>query len=419
MMTRTFTLVLVLATGCAAPAFGPESRSAADRHANVSISHLPTTLWTVTEGVHDDAASNPPDGHAQTQSLTWLLHVVITSKESVPLAIDRVDVEFTRGGQPLWAESYPRPYLQRLEWIKGEYDMTPEYYITRVRHGAEEPGTPDVPASGSVSWVRLPFARPWFARADRVEFRFRFMDPQGQASTASRAIAISDYTQKTKFRLPFTGTWAVNVGNDLSTGHRRSGLNGLTSYGWDFVKLGPNGMPYKTDGKTPEDFYTHGEPVLAAADGTVVDMRNDIAAFAVGASPDADQLRKDGDQFSGNLVTLDHGAGEYTLTCHMLAGSVPVKVGDRVRAGQMLGKVGNSGFSGVPHIHFNLITGPKWLQAKGLPALFSDFERIRTGAPPQEIALGNPISGWMIRPAAQESVGVRRRDDEEERWPLR
>lgn len=91
------------------------------------------------------------------------------------------------------------------------------------------------------------------------------------------------------------------VGNDLSTGHRRSGLNSLTSYGWDFVKLGLSGMPYKTDGKTPEDFYTQGERVL--------------------------------------------------------------------RARQMLGKVGNSGFSGVPHIHFNLITGPKWLQAKGLPAL--------------------------------------------------
>jgi hypothetical protein len=62
MMTRIFTLVLVLAaSGCAAPVSGPESRAAGDRHANVSISHLPMTLWTVTEGVHADAASNPPD----------------------------------------------------------------------------------------------------------------------------------------------------------------------------------------------------------------------------------------------------------------------------------------------------------------------------------------------------------------------
>jgi Peptidase family M23 len=376
----------------------PESASAAiDRIANVAISHLPSPMWTVTEGVYEDAASNPSDGYANTQSLTWLLHLILTSKESTPLAIDSVDAAFTRGGQPLWTETYSRSYLERLEWIKGEFDMTPEYYITRVLHGKEEPGTPDVPANGVLSWVRIPFARPWFARADRVEFRFSFKDGQGTRSKASYAIPIGEYTQKTTFRLPFTGTWAVNAGNDLSTGHRRTGLNGLTSYGWDFVKLGPNGMPFRTNGATPEDFYTFGEPALAAAAGTVVEMRNDIGPYGVGKAPAADVLRNDGDIFAGNLVTIDHGNGEYTLTCHMLAGSVTVKVGDQVQAGQSLGKVGTSGFAGVPHIHFNLITGPKWLQAKGLPSMFSNFERIRTGAPPLKIARGDPISGWLVR----------------------
>lgn len=390
---------LVVALAACGSGTPPSGAQPADRAANVSITHLPSPLWTVTEGAYVAAASNPLDGHASTQNLTWLLHLVLKSKESVPLAIDRIEVTFTRGGQPVWTEAYARTYLQRLEWIKGAFDMTPEYYITRVLHGKEEPGSPDVPANGAMSWVRIPFARPWFARADRVELRFHFKDLQGQSSTASHAIAIGDYQQKTKFRLPFSGTWAVNVGNDLSTGHRRSGLNGLTSVGWDFVKLGPNGMPFRTDGRTPEDFYTYAEPVLAAADGTVVDVRNDIGAYGVGKAPEADVLRKDGDLFSGNLVTIDHGNGEYTLTCHMIAGGVVVKTGDRVKAGQLLGKVGNSGFAGVPHIHFNLITGPKWLEARGLPSLFSNFERIRTGGPPQKIALGDPITGWIVRDA--------------------
>src|SRR5581483_1783683 len=202
--------------------------------------------------------------------------------------------------------------------------------------GKEEPGTPDIPANGTVSWVRAAFARPWFARADRVEFRFRLKGPDGAASTATHAIAIVENKQKTTLRLPFTGTWAVNAGNDLSTGHRRSGLNGLTSYGWDFVKLGSDGMPFRTSGSTPEDFYTFGEPALAAADGVVVEMRDDIGPYGVGKAPEADVLRKDGDIFAGNLVTLDHGNGEYSLTCHMLAGSVKVKIGDHVRAGQVL-----------------------------------------------------------------------------------
>ena len=173
----------------------------------------------------------------------------------------------------------------------------------------------------------------------------------------------------------------------------------ISSFRLPLVKLGTNGMPFRTDGRTPEDYYTYAEPVLSAAAGTVVDMRNDIGAYGVGKAPEADVLRKDGDLFSGNLVTIDHGNGEYSLTCHILAGSVVVKVGDHVAAGQLLGKVGNSGFAGVPHIHFNLITGPKWLDAKGLPSLFSNFERVRTDAPPQKIALGDPITGWMIRDA--------------------
>ena len=42
---------------------------------------------------------------ASTQNLTWLLHLVIASNESVPLAIDGVDVMFTRDGSPLWTET--------------------------------------------------------------------------------------------------------------------------------------------------------------------------------------------------------------------------------------------------------------------------------------------------------------------------
>jgi hypothetical protein len=397
-------LVLIVSLG--APLVGcqsaPVATAAADvRSADVTITHLPSPSWTVTEGAYDDPLSNPSDGYANTQNLTWLFHLVVTSREPGPLAIDHVNVSFARGGEPLWTETYARAYLKRLEWIKGAFDMTPEYYITRVLHGHEEPGTPDLPAGGAVSWVRIPFARPWFARADRVTFVFTFTAPDGRASIAEHAVEIREYQQKTRLRLPFSGTWAVNAGNDLSTGHRRSGLNGLTSYGWDFVKLGPDGVPFRTTGATPEDFYTYGQPVLAAAAGRVVEVRNDIGAYGVGKAPEADRLRRDGDLFAGNLVTLDHGDGEFSLTCHMLAGSVTVKVGDRVEAGQPLGKVGNSGFAGVPHVHFNLITAPKWLEARGLPSVFDGFARIRTGGPPLTIARGNPISGWLIRNATE------------------
>ena len=241
------------------------------------------------------------------------------------------------------------------------------------------PAGPDLAPGQSLSWVRIGFARPWYARADEMRLRFDLRRPSGQAVTLEHTVPITEYRQKTAMRLPFDGVWAVNAGNDLSTGHRRTGLNGLTSVGWDFVKLGPDGSPFRTDGKSPSDFYTYGEPVLAAADGVVVDVRNDLEDFGVGAAPTADQLRGDGDLFSGNLVVVDVGQGEYTFTCHMQKGSIPVKAGDRVRSGQSIGRVGNSGYSGVPHIHFNLIDAAEWLDARGFPALFTNLERLQTG----------------------------------------
>ena len=115
-------------------------------------------------------------------------------------------------------------------------------------------------------------------------------------------------------------------------------------------------------------------------------------------------LEKDGDVFSGNLGVLDHGNGEFSLTCHMRGGTVPIKVGDEVKAGQLLGRVGNSGLSQIPHIHFNLMDGEQWLEAKGLPALFSNFERIRFAGEPITIELGNPMTWWLVRPVTGDLI---------------
>jgi hypothetical protein len=373
---------------------------------NVDVRTLPANVYTVVEGVDRPLEERAASAHADPQNLTWLFHLVLTSREREPLRIERVRARFSRGGVTQWEEAFSRPYLERMEWTQGAFDMTPEYYLTKVLHGAEQPGTPDIPAGGTVSWVRVAFARPWFGRVDNIALQFDLVAPSQRTVTLDHTVPVVHYQQKTPLRLPFGGTWAVNVGNDLSTGHRRSGLNGLTSVGWDFVKLGPDAMPFRRDGKTPQDFYTYGEPVLAAAAGTVVDVRNDIREYGIGEAPSGDQLRADGDVFSGNLVTVDVGNGEYTFTCHMLMGSVPVRKGDRVQVGQVIGRVGMSGYAGVPHIHFNLISGPKWLDARGLPALFSGFERIRTGGAPQRIDRGNPVTDWLIR-------------NREDSWPSR
>jgi hypothetical protein len=372
---------------------------------DVAIRHAPAVVYTATQGRYV-SPDDPAGAHAETENLTWLFHLVFESKETRPLRIESAEASFRKDGSELWREHYSRAYLERLEWIEGAFDTTTEYFMENIEFednhmvSRETAAGPDLPAGRAVSWVRIPVGKPWFALADEIAIRLAFSDAEGGRGELEHRVPLVAYDQKVRLRLPFSGIWAVNAGNDLSTGHRRTGLNALTMYGWDFLKLGPDGSPYRTDGLTPEDYYVYGEPVLAAGDGVVVDVRDDILEYGIGETPPRELLERDGDVFAGNLVTIDHGNGEFSLTSHMKPGTIPVKVGERVRAGQPIGLVGNSGVAQVPHIHFNLMNEAKWLEAKGVPAFFDDFERIRTGAPPQQIERGNPVTGWLVRPEA-------------------
>ena len=69
----------------------------------------------------------------------------------------------------------------------------------------------------------------------------------------------------------------------------------------------------------------------------------------------------------GNYVALDIGNGKYALYAHVQPGSLRVKVGDRVKRGQVLALLGNSGNSTEPHVHFQIADGPTFLSSEGLP----------------------------------------------------
>jgi murein DD-endopeptidase MepM/ murein hydrolase activator NlpD len=96
-----------------------------------------------------------------------------------------------------------------------------------------------------------------------------------------------------------------------------------------------------------------GVPVLAVADGKVVDLRDHI--------PDIGSVTRDGKRIEnpmcGNAVLIDHGASLRTLYCHLRRGSISVAVGDEVKAGHPVGLVGLSGFTNFPHVHLAVSIG--------------------------------------------------------------
>ncbi|SDP52670.1 Peptidase family M23 [Streptomyces sp. cf386] len=125
------------------------------------------------------------------------------------------------------------------------------------------------------------------------------------------------------------------------------------------------------------DFPAFGAPLLSVADGTVVrvvdDQRDHLSRTSLlallylmileASVRDLAGVKR----IVGNHVVLDLGDGTYALYAHLRRGSLTVREGDRVTAGQQLARCGNSGNSTEPHLHFQLMDGPDPDTARGIP----------------------------------------------------
>lgn len=93
-----------------------------------------------------------------------------------------------------------------------------------------------------------------------------------------------------------------------------------------------------------------GVNVLAAAPGRVVRLRDGVADISVKSNGAASVAGQE----CGNGVVVDHGDGWETQYCHLAQGSVVVKQGDPVAAGQPLARIGLSGNTEYPHLHLTV-----------------------------------------------------------------
>jgi len=144
------------------------------------------------------------------------------------------------------------------------------------------------------------------------------------------------------FSLPVEGTWYVLVDR---TGHHR--IKHGAAYAWDLI-IKRGGSAHKGNIRRLEDHYAWGQRVVAQADG--------IVRWADDKDPDM-PIGKSGGFANANSVGVDYGGGVQVLYGHLQQNSVQVKPGQRVKTGQWLGNVGNSGASGMPHLHFTFLDG--------------------------------------------------------------
>jgi hypothetical protein len=120
----------------------------------------------------------------------------------------------------------------------------------------------------------------------------------------------------------------------------------------------------------PESYFIFGKPAIAVADATVESVTDGFPEETPGQYPTNISL----DKADGNSVTLDLGDHRYALYAHLQPGSIKVHPKERVRRGQVLGLVGNSGNSVAPHLHFQVTDGPSSLASNGLPYEIDEFQ---------------------------------------------
>lgn len=89
----------------------------------------------------------------------------------------------------------------------------------------------------------------------------------------------------------------------------------------------------------------HACDVIAVADGEVVYVQDGVPGY------------DDEVYTAGNYVRIKHESGVYSRYLHLVNGSIKVKVGQKVKAGAVLGTEGNTGYSMGTHLHFDINDG--------------------------------------------------------------
>ncbi|MEO8218210.1 MAG: M23 family metallopeptidase [Acidobacteriota bacterium] len=194
------------------------------------------------------------------------------------------------------------------------------------------------------------------------------------------------------------GGWLAANGVSNVSDHRRSlivvdGRARIAQrFATDFTLL-RDGQAFHDDPAVNSNWYAYGMEVRAVADAVVSDVHDGVPENDPSAGKMAVPITLQ--TVGGNYVILDLGGGEYAFYAHLQPGRIRVHLGQRVRRGEVLALLGNSGNSDAPHLHFHIADRNSPLGAEGIPYVFDSFD-VEGKLPSLEVLEGG--AGWK-RPA--------------------
>ena len=300
--------------------------------------------------------------------LAYELHMTNFYLTSKPLSLRGVEV-FADAGPTLLAAFSAADLASRVRPAAGEDAKAPP---------AIGPGLRQL----VFMWLSLPRA---IAAPRRLRHRLAFASSDGTTSTVTFDVDI-DIASPAALGPPLRGgAWLAYDGPGNATSHHWTSLVAIDGaltipqrFAIDFYRLNGAGAAVRSGAAdyrrtAADDWFGYGSEVIAVADGVVREAwgeAEDNVPFHDPPTPD--DLTEH--SLYGNFVVLQVASDTYVHYAHLRHGSVRVRVGEKVKRGAQLARLGVSGAAPAPHLHFQVSTKPTFKGSEGLPFTLDAFE---------------------------------------------
>jgi Peptidase family M23 len=330
----------------------------------------------------------PLESRRDLQSLL-LQNVAVINHGSAPFKVDDIDIELLQANRVVESRKLDREAVQRIADRGAKLQAAGILEQVAFQFCGTDLIGSDIKLAGPIldrNRALLIVEQVFAFRGARDTLRVRVhSNVDGHTTEFTGSIPIKSEFAQNKYIFPLRGVWYAGWGASFHTGHRWAIPE---EFALDIAKIGESGLSHKADGTRFDDYYAYGADVLAAADGRVTKVANDQqedpsamqrpdetqeAYSARLQKEQGERITKGLPAITGNYVMIDHGKNEYSLYAHLQPGSVAVRVGDQVKAGDVIGKLGSSGNSTEPHLHFHVCDKSDPLMCAGIPVNFSNI----------------------------------------------